>query len=50
MRVGISLTSNYPDAKDPRQGARCMIERVAAAHRAGLDTVFVGDEHYSGDL
>jgi alkanesulfonate monooxygenase SsuD/methylene tetrahydromethanopterin reductase-like flavin-dependent oxidoreductase (luciferase family) len=47
MRVGISLTSNYPDAKDPRQGARWMIERAAAAHRAGLDSLFVGDQHVS---
>ena len=36
MRVGISLTSNHPDAKDPRQGACWMIERAAAARRAGL--------------
>jgi alkanesulfonate monooxygenase SsuD/methylene tetrahydromethanopterin reductase-like flavin-dependent oxidoreductase (luciferase family) len=47
MRVGISLTSNYPDVKDPRQGARWMIERAAAAHRAGLDSLFVGDQHVS---
>jgi alkanesulfonate monooxygenase SsuD/methylene tetrahydromethanopterin reductase-like flavin-dependent oxidoreductase (luciferase family) len=47
MRVGISLTSNYPDVKDPRQGARWMIERTAAAHRAGLDSLFVGDQHVS---
>jgi len=47
MRVGISLTSNYPDVKDPRQGARSMIERTAAARRAGLDSLFVGDQHVS---
>jgi alkanesulfonate monooxygenase SsuD/methylene tetrahydromethanopterin reductase-like flavin-dependent oxidoreductase (luciferase family) len=47
MRVGISLTSNHPDAKDPRQGARWMIERAAAAHRAALDSLFVGDQHVS---
>src|SRR6266851_3771582 len=47
MRVGISLTSNYPDAKDPRQGARWMIERAAAARRAALDSLFVGDQHVS---
>ena len=47
MRIGISLTSNHPDAKDPRQGARWMIERTAAAHRAGLDSLFVGDQHVS---
>ena len=34
MRVGISPTSNYPDVKDPRQGARWMIERAAAARHA----------------
>src|SRR5260370_365948 len=47
MRVGISLTSNYPDVKDPRQGARWMIERAAASRRAGLDSLFVGDPHVS---
>src|SRR4029077_14845885 len=47
MRVGISLTSNHPDVKDPRQGARWMIERAAAAHRARLDSLFVGDQHVS---
>jgi alkanesulfonate monooxygenase SsuD/methylene tetrahydromethanopterin reductase-like flavin-dependent oxidoreductase (luciferase family) len=47
MRVGISLTSNHPDVKDARQGARWMIERAAAAHRAGLDSLFIGDQHVS---
>jgi alkanesulfonate monooxygenase SsuD/methylene tetrahydromethanopterin reductase-like flavin-dependent oxidoreductase (luciferase family) len=47
MRVGISLTSNHPSVGDPRQGARWMIERAAAAHRAGLDSLFVGDQHVS---
>src|SRR5215468_12438728 len=47
MRMGISLTSNHPDAKDPRQGAGWMIERAAAACRAGLDSLFVGDQHVS---
>jgi alkanesulfonate monooxygenase SsuD/methylene tetrahydromethanopterin reductase-like flavin-dependent oxidoreductase (luciferase family) len=47
MRVGISLTSNYPNAQDPRQGACWMIERTAAARRAGLDSLFVGDQHVS---
>jgi alkanesulfonate monooxygenase SsuD/methylene tetrahydromethanopterin reductase-like flavin-dependent oxidoreductase (luciferase family) len=47
MRVGISLTSNYPDVPDPRQGARWMIERAAAARRAGLDSLFIGDQHAS---
>jgi alkanesulfonate monooxygenase SsuD/methylene tetrahydromethanopterin reductase-like flavin-dependent oxidoreductase (luciferase family) len=47
MRVGISLTSNHPDAKDVRQGAGWMIERAAAARRAGLDSLFLGDQHVS---
>src|SRR5271156_5233022 len=47
MRVGISLTSNHPDVKDPRQGARWMIERAAAAYRSGLASLFVGDQHVS---
>jgi alkanesulfonate monooxygenase SsuD/methylene tetrahydromethanopterin reductase-like flavin-dependent oxidoreductase (luciferase family) len=47
MRVGISLTSNHPDAKDPRQGAQWMIERAAMAQRAGLDSLFIGDHHVS---
>jgi alkanesulfonate monooxygenase SsuD/methylene tetrahydromethanopterin reductase-like flavin-dependent oxidoreductase (luciferase family) len=47
MRVGISLTSNHPDVTDPRQAARWMIERTAAARRAGLDSLFIGDQHVS---
>jgi alkanesulfonate monooxygenase SsuD/methylene tetrahydromethanopterin reductase-like flavin-dependent oxidoreductase (luciferase family) len=47
MKIGISLTSNHPEAKDPRQGARWMIERTAAARRAGLASLFVGDQHVS---
>ena len=47
MKVGISLTSNYPDVKDPRQGARWIIERAAASRRAALDSLFVGDQHVS---
>src|ERR1700745_1358904 len=47
MRVGISLTSNHPDATDPCQGARVMIERTAAARRAAPDSLFVGDQHVS---
>ena len=44
LRVGVSLTSAYP-AGDPRLGARMMIERAAAARRAELDSLFVGDHH-----
>ena len=44
MRLGISLTSSHTVA-DPREGARWMIERAAAAERARLDSLFVGDHH-----
>ena len=47
MRLGISLTTNHPEVTDPRQGARWIIERTAAARRAGLDSLFVGDQHVS---
>lgn len=44
MHLGISLTSSHT-VRDPREGARWMIERAAAAQRAGLDSLFVGDHH-----
>ncbi len=44
MRVGVSLTSSHA-VSDGRMGARVMIERTAAARRAGLDSLFVGDHH-----
>ena len=44
MRVGISLTSDRQGV-DARAGARFMIDRTAAARRAGLDSLFVGDHH-----
>ena len=44
MKIGISLTSGH-DFGDPRLGARNMVERAAAARRAGLDSLFVGDHH-----
>jgi alkanesulfonate monooxygenase SsuD/methylene tetrahydromethanopterin reductase-like flavin-dependent oxidoreductase (luciferase family) len=44
MRIGISVTSSHA-VEDPREGARWMIERAAAAERAGLDSLFVGDHH-----
>ena len=44
VRIGISLTSAY-DVANPREGARWMIERAAAAHGADLDSLFVGDHH-----
>lgn len=47
MRIGISLTSNHANVTDPRLGARWMVERAAAAHRSGLDSLFIGDQHAS---
>lgn len=47
MRVGISLTSSHR-IREPREGARWMIERTAAAREAGLDSLFVGDHHSTG--
>ncbi|MEM9621185.1 MAG: LLM class flavin-dependent oxidoreductase [Pseudomonadota bacterium] len=44
MRIGISVCSNYV-IDDPRQGARYMVERAAAARAADLDSLFVGDHH-----
>src|SRR3989442_13238081 len=44
VRVGISLTSRHA-VKDPRQGARWMVERARAAWEAGLDSLFLGDHH-----
>ncbi len=44
MKVGVSLTSAHT-VDDPRAGARWMIERAAAARKADLDSLFVGDHH-----
>jgi alkanesulfonate monooxygenase SsuD/methylene tetrahydromethanopterin reductase-like flavin-dependent oxidoreductase (luciferase family) len=44
MRIGISLTSSH-GTTDPREAARWMIERTAAARQAGLDSLFLGDHH-----
>jgi alkanesulfonate monooxygenase SsuD/methylene tetrahydromethanopterin reductase-like flavin-dependent oxidoreductase (luciferase family) len=49
MKIGISLRSSYPVA-DPREGARWMVERAAAAAAAGLDSLFVGDHHATGPV
>jgi alkanesulfonate monooxygenase SsuD/methylene tetrahydromethanopterin reductase-like flavin-dependent oxidoreductase (luciferase family) len=45
MNIGVSLTSAFSAATDARAGARMMIERAAAARRANLDSLFVGDHH-----
>lgn len=47
MRIGVSLRSAYA-ISDGRLGARWMIERAAAARRAGLHSLFVGDHHAVG--
>lgn len=47
MRIGISVSSSYPNA-EPREGARNMIERARGAREAGLDSLFVGDHHVTG--
>ena len=44
MKIGVSLTSSFGNV-DARTGARHMVERAAAARRAGLDSLFVGDHH-----
>lgn len=49
MKIGTSLRSTYPVA-DPREGARWMVERAAAAAAAGLDSLFVGDHHATGPM
>jgi alkanesulfonate monooxygenase SsuD/methylene tetrahydromethanopterin reductase-like flavin-dependent oxidoreductase (luciferase family) len=46
MKIGASLTSAH-QTTDPRQAARWMIERAAAARAAELDSLFVGDHHVS---
>ena len=45
MKIGVSLTSSFGGTTDGRAGARMMIERAAAARRAGLHSLFVGDHH-----
>lgn len=46
MKIGVSLTTNHPGA-NPRDGARWIVERTAAARRAGLSSLFIGDQHAS---
>jgi len=47
VRIGVSVRSTYA-LDDPRDGARWMVERAAAARDAGLDSLFVGDHHATG--
>lgn len=44
MRISTSLRTGYL-VEDVRQGARCIIERAVAAAEAGLDGLYVGDQH-----
>ncbi len=44
MRIGISVSSSYPNT-DPRQAAAYMVARARAAAQAGLASLFVGDHH-----
>jgi alkanesulfonate monooxygenase SsuD/methylene tetrahydromethanopterin reductase-like flavin-dependent oxidoreductase (luciferase family) len=48
VRVGVSLRSGF-GATEPRQGVQWMVERARAAREAGLDSLFVGDHHVTGD-
>ena len=44
IRVGLSVTSVHA-VKDPKVGARNMIERARAAKQAELDSLMLGDHH-----
>ena len=44
MRIGISVNSTY-SGKNSRQGVRDILERVSAASRSDLDSLFFGDHH-----
>jgi alkanesulfonate monooxygenase SsuD/methylene tetrahydromethanopterin reductase-like flavin-dependent oxidoreductase (luciferase family) len=44
MRVSTSLRTGYL-VDDFRMGARCIIERAAVSAEAGLDGLYVGDQH-----
>jgi len=44
MKIGVSIRSFYPPGES-RAIVESMIDRVAAARRAGLDSLFVGDHH-----
>ncbi len=44
LQVGLSVNSYY-DVAAPRAGVAAMLERVRAAERASLDSLFLGDHH-----
>ena len=47
VRIGVSVRSAY-SPEDPRDAARWMVERAAAARESELDSLFVGDHHATG--
>jgi alkanesulfonate monooxygenase SsuD/methylene tetrahydromethanopterin reductase-like flavin-dependent oxidoreductase (luciferase family) len=50
MRVGISIGSTFSTdgPRGPREGPRSVLSQAQAAHRAGLDTLTLGDHHSTG--
>lgn len=44
MKIGLSVSTLHA-VKDPREGPRRILARVAAARDAGLDMLFLGDHH-----
>ncbi len=49
MRIGLSVASTYLN-NDHRYGPRSMVEQARAAHRAGLDSLTIGDHHSTGPV
>ena len=47
LRISVSLRTGHPGA-EAREGASWVIERAAAAAAAGLDGLYVGDQHVTG--
>lgn len=47
MRLGISITSGYPDL-DGARAVRAVVERGRVAARVGLDHLSLGDQHATG--
>jgi alkanesulfonate monooxygenase SsuD/methylene tetrahydromethanopterin reductase-like flavin-dependent oxidoreductase (luciferase family) len=47
LGISVSLRTGHPGA-EARAGARWVIERAAAAAAAGLDGLYVGDQHVTG--
>jgi alkanesulfonate monooxygenase SsuD/methylene tetrahydromethanopterin reductase-like flavin-dependent oxidoreductase (luciferase family) len=48
MQIGVSLTTSFPHALDPRRVAAQLVERAAVIRASGLDSLFVGDHHATG--